>query len=64
MARGGGVAARVLLLTQAGRGAGTGSGDTRATQPPLFTSTFFFGWKRLEGGGEEPGVDEPGYKTL
>lgn len=30
---------------------GTGSGDTRATQPPLFTSTFFFGWKKLEGVG-------------
>ena len=43
---------------------GPGSGDTRATQPPLFTGTFFFGWKELEGVSEEPGVDEPGCKTL
>lgn len=43
---------------------GTGSGDTGATQPPLFTSTFFFGWKKLEGEGEPSVVDEPGCKTL
>jgi hypothetical protein len=60
----GGVTARVLLLTQAGRGAGLAVVTPGPLSPRFSQALSFLGGRNWREAGEESWVDKPGCKTL